>query len=51
MRGFFSVLRVTALMVWMRLLGDHIAGMYPLLSFGAVDVEEGGDHGLDGAWS
>ena len=45
------MLWVTALMVWMRLLGDHTAGMYPLLSFGAVVGEEGGDHGLDDASS
>ena len=34
--GFFSVLWVTALMVWMIFFGDDTAGLYPFASFGAV---------------
>ena len=30
------MLWVTALMVWMRFLGEHTAGVYPFSSFGAV---------------
>ena len=48
MGGFFSVLWVTALTVWMGCLGDDTAGLYPFLSLGAV-LGGGGDLGLDGA--